>query len=105
MERPRIAITMGDAAGIGPEVIMRSLGHADLYERCRPLVVGDAGRLRQAGEIVGSRLAVRAVTSPHDAAFAYGTVDCIDLKLIPTDLSWGKLSAVAGDAAYRYIEK
>ena len=105
MDRPRIAITMGDAAGVGPEIIMKSLGHADLYARCRPLVVGDAGRLRQAGEIVGSGLAIRAVASPRDAAFVHGTVDCIDLGLIPPDLPWGRLSAVAGDAAYRTIEK
>ena len=47
-----IGITMGDAAGVGPEIIMKSLDHAELYERCRPLVIGDAGRLREAGEIV-----------------------------------------------------
>ena len=105
MDRPRIAITMGDAAGVGPEIIMKSLAHADLYERCRPLVVGDAGRLRQAGEIVGTSLTVRAVASPREAAFTHGMVDCIDLGLIPADLPWGRLSPIAGDAAYRYIEK
>ena len=49
MSKPRIAITMGDAAGVGPEIIMKALAHADLYDRCRPLVVGDAARLGQAG--------------------------------------------------------
>lgn len=58
MERPIIAMTMGDAAGVGPEVIMKSLAHAELYDRCRPLVIGDAGRLRQAGDIVRSHLKV-----------------------------------------------
>ena len=58
MYLPIIAITMGDAAGVGPEVVMKSLGAADLYERCRPLVIGDAGRLREAGALVGSSLAV-----------------------------------------------
>ena len=42
MSQPRIAITMGDAAGVGPEIIMKSLGHRDLYDRCRPIVIGDA---------------------------------------------------------------
>ncbi len=54
MTRPVVAITMGDAAGVGPEIIMKSLAHADLYERCRPLVIGDAARLEAAGKIVGS---------------------------------------------------
>src|SRR5262245_15353971 len=96
---------MGDAAGIGPEIIMRALAHADLYRRCRPFVVGDAGRLRLAGGCVGSSLSVEALTAPRQARFTLGTVDCVDLGLIPEGLPWGKVSAVAGDAAYRYIER
>jgi 4-hydroxythreonine-4-phosphate dehydrogenase len=105
MSRPVIAITMGDAAGIGPEIIMRSLGHADLYDRCRPLVIGDAGRLRQAGAIVGADLTVAAVEGPSQAGFTAGIVDCVDLGLIPADLPWGVLSPIAGDAAYHYIRR
>lgn len=97
---------MGDAAGVGPEVIMKSLTHAELYERCRPLVIGDAERLKQAGKLVGASLEVRSITADEVdmARFQFGTVECIDLKLIPADLPWGKLSAVAGDAAFRYME-
>src|SRR5262245_48483370 len=95
---------MGDAAGIGPEIVMRALAHADLYRRCRPLVVGDAGRLRRAAGAVGSHLTVKTLAEPQAAHFTPGTVDCIDLGLIPEDLPWGKVSAIAGDAAYRYVE-
>jgi 4-hydroxythreonine-4-phosphate dehydrogenase len=104
--RPVIAMTMGDAAGIGPEVIMKSLAHDDIYDQCRPLVIGDALRLQKAGRIVGTRLIVRSLTPDQieDALYTAGTVDCIDLKLIPDDLPWGKLSAIAGDAAFRYME-
>jgi 4-hydroxythreonine-4-phosphate dehydrogenase len=104
--RPVIAMTMGDAAGIGPEVIMKSLAHDDIYDRCRPLVIGDALRLQKAGRIVGTKLVVRSLTPDQieDALYTAGTVDCIDLKLIPEDLPWGKLSAIAGDAAFRYME-
>ena len=55
MQKPIIAITMGDAAGVGPEIIMKSLAHREVYEQCRPLVIGDAERLRQAGQICASR--------------------------------------------------
>src|SRR5664280_2180905 len=91
MTRPIIAITMGDAAGVGPEVIMKSLAHAELHVQCRPLVIGDAERLRQAGRIIGSFLEVRSlsVDEVEKAEFHPGTVDCIDLKLIPSDLPWG----------------
>jgi 4-hydroxythreonine-4-phosphate dehydrogenase len=100
---PIIGITMGDAAGIGPEIIIKSLGHSDLYDRCRPLVIGDAGRLREAGGIVGSELEVSEINDPSDAKFAFGIVDCIDLKLIPKGLPWGRLSPICGDAAYQYL--
>jgi 4-hydroxythreonine-4-phosphate dehydrogenase len=105
MKRPIIAMTMGDAAGIGPEIIMKSFGHPELYEMCRPLVIGDAQRLRDAGGIVQSRAAVRALKPGEidQAQFTPGVVDCIDLGLIPSDMPWGKLSATAGDAAYQYI--
>src|ERR1700740_1556217 len=102
---PIIGITMGDAAGIGPEIIIKSLSHSDLYDRCRPLVIGDAGRLREAGRIVDSGLEVSAINNPSDAKFAFGIADCIDLKLIPEGLPWGRLSPISGDAAYQYLAR
>ena len=92
MNLPRIAITMGDAAGVGPEIVMKSLGHAEVYRLCKPLVIGDAERLREAGRICGSKLSV-----PED-------VECIDLKLIPKDLPWGRLSAAAGEGAFQFVK-
>jgi 4-hydroxythreonine-4-phosphate dehydrogenase len=92
MSLPRIAITMGDAAGVGPEIIMKSLAHAEVYRLCAPIVIGDAERLREAGRICGSKLNVP------------GDVECVDLKLIPKDLAWGKLSAAAGEGAFQFVK-
>jgi 4-hydroxythreonine-4-phosphate dehydrogenase len=104
--RPVIGITMGDAAGVGAEIIMKSLRQQSVYERCRPVVIGDASRLRLAGTLIGGKAPeVRVVASPEQARYEYGTVDCIDLGLIPPDLPFGQLSPVAGDAAFRYIEQ
>jgi 4-hydroxythreonine-4-phosphate dehydrogenase len=103
--RPVIGITMGDAAGIGPEIIMKALTHRSVYEQCRPLVIGDTARLRDAGRRAGVTLEVRSIERPADAAFRYGVVDCIDLGLIPADLPYGQLSPIAGDAAYQYIAR
>lgn len=104
MRLPIVAITMGDPAGIGPEIVMRSLGHPAVYEQCRPFVVGDAGRLRMAGDLAGSLLALRPVNGPGEAVFAAGTVDVVDLALVPGRLPFGQVSAIAGEAAYRFIE-
>src|SRR5713226_3720283 len=103
MTRPIVGITMGDAAGVGPEIIMKSLAVPQVHEMCRPLAIGDANRLRKAGRIVGSKLTVIAIRDPAEAKFRREEVDCIDLPLIPDDLPFGKLSAKAGDAAYRFV--
>lgn len=103
--RPIVAITMGDASGIGPEIIMKALARADVHALCRPLVIGDAVRLREAGAIAGAGLEVAALIGPEGARYARGTVDCIDLGLIPAGHPFGQLSPVSGDAAYRYIER
>ncbi len=105
MNRPIIAITMGDASGIGPEVIMKALAEPAVQAMCRPLVVGDAERLRTAGAIVKSALKVESLSEPKEAHYAPGTVDCIDLHLIPRDHPFGTLSSISGEGAYRYIER
>jgi 4-hydroxythreonine-4-phosphate dehydrogenase len=102
---PVIGITMGDAAGVGPEIIVKSLTHESVYRQCRPLVIGDAARLEQANRIVGGSTKVRRIAKPADAQYEQGTIDCIDLALIPADLPFGALSALAGDAAYQYIAR
>jgi 4-hydroxythreonine-4-phosphate dehydrogenase len=103
--RPTIAITMGDPAGIGPEIIMKALAHAEVHAMCRPLVIGDAARLRRAGEIVGAGIPVDALSSASEANFKTAAVQCVDLELVPDDLAFGTVSPTAGEAAYRYIEK
>lgn len=106
MNRPTIAITMGDASGIGPEIIMKALTHSEVHSMCNPLVVGDAERLRTAGEIVGhSLLRVDSLDDAAQARFAPDAVECIDLKLIPKDHPFGKVSVISGEAAFRYIER
>lgn len=105
MGRPVIGITMGDAAGIGPEIIVRALADPAVYGRSRPLVIGAAARLRRAAEITGSGVRIRAVEGPEQAGYTAGVIDCVDLDVIPDDLPFGELSAVAGEGAYRFIER
>ena len=102
---PVIGITMGDASGVGPEIVVKSLTHKVVYEQCRPLVIGDARRLEQANEIVHGSAKIRRIKDATEAKYEAGTIDCIDLNLIPDDLPFGQLSAVAGDAAYQYIAR
>jgi 4-phospho-D-threonate 3-dehydrogenase / 4-phospho-D-erythronate 3-dehydrogenase len=105
MSRPIIAITMGDAAGVGPEVVVKALARPEAYETYRPFVIGDAGRLAKAAAITGAPVQLRRVDGPREAAYEPGTIDCVDLGLIPEGLPFGELSPIAGDAAFRYIER
>jgi 4-phospho-D-threonate 3-dehydrogenase / 4-phospho-D-erythronate 3-dehydrogenase len=68
-------------------------------------VIGDAERLRLAGQRVASRLQVVRREHARDAQFVRGSVECIDLGLVPADLPFGRTSAIAGEAAFRYIER
>lgn len=81
--RPVVAVTMGDGAGVGPEVVMAALGHPDIVNGCRPLVIGDARRLREAAALVGSGDTVVTVSGPGDADWTPGRVNVVDLDLLP----------------------
>jgi len=103
MARPILAITMGDAAGVGPEVVVKALAQAEVYRACRPVVVGDAARLRSAVGITGVGLEVRSVDAPESGSYRLGVIDCIDLGLIPEDLPFGQVSPVAGEGSYQFV--
>lgn len=100
---PIVAVTMGDGAGIGPEVVVPALLDDAVRDICVPVVIGDAGRLRQAAQLLGSPADIVAIGSVADAVRKPGTINVIDLGLLPDDLPWGELSAVAGHAAYEYV--
>ncbi len=105
-ERPIIAITIGDPAGIGPEVTAGALAHGRLDDVCRPLVLGDAGVLRQAARFTGVELALEPVASRSEASFRAGTVSLIDLANVDLGaLKLGEIQGACGQAAYGYIRK
>ncbi|GIQ69787.1 4-hydroxythreonine-4-phosphate dehydrogenase PdxA [Xylanibacillus composti] len=103
--KPVIGITMGDAAGIGPEIIVKSLHDEGLYDQCKPIVIGDAKRLKQAARIVGLPLVIEAVERVSEGKYVYGTIDCLDLNLLPEDIPFGEISGRNGDAAFQYVKR
>lgn len=107
VERPIVGITMGDPAGNGPELCIKALIRKDIYEKCRPLVVGDAKMLEQAAEIVGHpEIGIRRIADVSEARFEYGTIDVFHLDLIDMDrFAFGKVSAMCGEAAFRCVVK
>jgi 4-hydroxythreonine-4-phosphate dehydrogenase len=104
--RPIVAITMGDPAGIGPEIAAKALALDSVYALCRPLVIGDAGAMEQASRIAHAGLAVRPVASVREAAFCHGVMDVYDLRNVDmSSLAHGRVSAIAGHAAFQAVHR
>ena len=105
-ERAIIAIPMGDPAGVGPEITAKSLMKSEIYDMCKPVVVGDAEVFKKAVEIVEGDLKLHIIEKPEDGKYEHGTVDIIDLKNINMDeLVYGEVQAQCGKAAFEYIER
>ena len=107
MSKPILGITMGDPASIGPEITVKALSRPDLYERCRPLVVGDACMMEKAKYLTGhGEMVIHPVQDVKDALFTPGTIDVLDMKLVDGEkLPVGQVSVEAGEAAFQYVKK
>lgn len=103
--KPIIGITMGDAAGVGPEIILKSFEHAVVHDTSRSFVIGDAAILERAKKFTGSTKTINRITDPSEARYEKEAIDCLDLNLLPADLQIGEVSAAAGDAAFQYLSK
>ena len=103
-----IGITMGDPASIGPEITAKALSDPSVYERCKPLVVGDVPVMEEALKITGlsGKLKIHTIGDVSEALFEYGTIDVCHMGMVDMDkLQRGKVSAMAGNAAFQYVKK
>ena len=119
--RPILGISMGDPFGNGPEITVRALADAAIYERCRPLVVGDATSmayaLKVAKKVSGIDLAMHIVSNVREAKFCHGIIDVLDMGLVPAESIPDSSQeaepqpfhvgacAIGGEAAFRYVTK
>jgi 4-hydroxythreonine-4-phosphate dehydrogenase len=104
MNRPIIGIPMGDPAGIGPEIALKGLKNKDLYDICKPLIIGDIQVLKKIEKNIKSGLNINSISQPKEGDYSYGQVDILSLDNVQVEtLEYGKVQAVAGKAAYEYI--
>ena len=104
-EKPIVAITLGDPAGIGPEIVVKSLANPNIYEVCHPIVIGDSVVIRQALTLCHQSLKINVVEKPNIGKYEVGYIDLIDLQNIDiSQLHQGTIQASCGKAAYEYIE-
>ena len=106
MNKPIIAVTIGDASGIGPEIVVKALGDKQIESTTNCVVIGDKKIIDTAIEIVVSSLEVNVVSSVEECEFKKGILNLIDLDNIETDMfEFGKISGNCGKASFEYLEK
>ncbi len=104
--RPIIAIPIGDVAGIGPEIVVKALSRAEIYDVCRPVAVGSIKVLKAAAAICGLDVLFNSIANISEGMYEVGTVDVIDINNIDiASLKYGEVQAPAGRAAFEYIKK
>ena len=118
-QKPILGITMGDPFGNGPEITVKALADKTVYDRCRPLVVGDLSSMEYAVKAVkavsGIDMRVRPIHAVEEANFEYGVIDVYDLGIVKTEDIPGDpehpqpfrlgATALGGEAAFRYVVK
>jgi len=106
MPSPLIAITMGDPAGIGPEIIAKTIDEKRVFAECRPVVLGDEGILTYTTRWLKSSVTIKRIEGPEEGVFEAGTLNLIPLSnLTPEEVPLGAPQKKGGEAAYRYIER
>src|SRR4051794_21531120 len=99
---PRLLFTMGDVAGIGPEVLAKAW--PELLTLCRPVVIGDVDWMRRAAALVHSKAAVVEVQAPAQAPPQVDRIGCIQGTVQQLhDVEVGRISAEAGRGAYDFL--
>ncbi|MDP7162596.1 MAG: 4-hydroxythreonine-4-phosphate dehydrogenase PdxA [Phycisphaerae bacterium] len=104
--KPTVGITMGDAAGIGPEIILKAFRTGDLYQLCRPLVLGSADTMEYYKKLFGIEVAINAANDPSEAEYKDGRLDILDLGLVDVaNLKVGVVDPGPGKAAVVYTQE
>jgi len=106
MKKPYIGITLGDVAGIGPEIVLKTCLEQKVYDACYPVVIGDKKVVDLTIKDFNLDLKVNVITKLNQGKYEFGTVDLIDLDNVNIEeYEYGQVSANAGRAAYEYIEE
>ncbi len=109
LKQPKIGLTMGDAAGIGPEIIVKALTYKSIYSMCQPIVIGSPDIFQEAiAQFTPPgipQLKLNVIKTPAQAIATHGTIDVLSVASVsPQDISIGAVDARAGAAAVKAIE-
>ncbi|WP_297088163.1 4-hydroxythreonine-4-phosphate dehydrogenase PdxA [uncultured Draconibacterium sp.] len=103
--KPILAITMGDPAGIGPEIAVKTFANKEVYDWCSPVLVGSAAVMDEAMKIAGTPLLLNPIQKVEQARFEFGKIDVLDIGMVVGEIKYGEVSAEAGNLAFYSIVK
>ena len=106
MNKPFVAVPIGDPAGVGPEIVVKSVASKEVFDVARTVVIGDAKVLANACKIMNVDLRINKIEKPEDGDYSEGVLNLIDLDNIDMDqFEFGKVNGICGKAAFQYIQK
>lgn len=106
MRKPTIALTLGDPAGIGPEIVIDTMLEPDVHNVCQPFVIGSIAILQKAALIRGKDVKFNPIQDPKDALFKIGVIDVLETGEYDTDsIKWGEVQKLAGQMSYDWVLK
>ena len=106
MKKPLIAVPSGDPAGVGPEIVAKSVASEEVFEAADCVIVGDKTIIENAIKIVGVDLTVHVISEAEEGDYRKGILNLIDLGNVDmAKFEFGKVNGMCGKAAYEYIAK
>ena len=106
IDKPAIAITMGDPCGIGPEVVVKALADPRVYASCRPIVVGNIYAMEEAVKLTGLPVKIQESLDPSIGGQNRSSIDVVDIhNLNPEDIAVGQITPACGKAAMEWVTK
>ena len=105
-KQPVIALTLGDPAGIGPEITIDTMLSKEINELCKPFVIGSIAILERAAKVRGVSPKFNRISDPVEAKYEFGIIDVLETGAYDIDsIKWGEVQALAGQMAYDWIMK
>lgn len=104
--KPVVAVTLGDPAGIGPEICVATMQSEEIYNECKPFLIGSVPIIERAMNINKCDFKVNKISKPSEGKFEFGTIDVLETG--PYDcnsIEWGKVQKLAGQMSYDYVMK
>ncbi|MCM3567342.1 4-hydroxythreonine-4-phosphate dehydrogenase PdxA [Neobacillus mesonae] len=106
IKKPIVAITIGDPAGIGPEITVETMMNEKVYEESNPFLIGSVDIVKRAMKVRNCDFAVNKINKPSEGKYQYGTIDVLETGDYDCgSIEYGKVQKLAGEMAYDYVKK